>query len=99
MRYEANVPESDYVDACNALGELHSVTELYKVTILEFYVEKCDGVPKVKRRTRTLIMESKEDEDDDPYEDGGRRARGSHSRASPPPPGPPARAERGRPGR
>ncbi len=64
----ANVPESDYVDACNALRELHSVTKLYKVTILEFYMEKCDGVPEVGRRTRTLIMESKEDEDDDPYE-------------------------------
>ena len=50
---------NEYLDACNALKELHSVTSLYKVTILEFYVEKSGGVPEVARRTRTIIMEKK----------------------------------------
>jgi hypothetical protein len=60
------VPEGEYLDACAALKELHSATKLYKLTILEFYVEEVE-VPEVSRRTRTIIMETKGEHDDDHY--------------------------------
>ena len=43
-------------DACAALKELHSATKIFKVTILEFGVEKVDGVPEVGRCTRTVLI-------------------------------------------
>ena len=60
-----HIPESVYLDACNALKDLHPLTKLYKVTYLKFYVDRpCTGdAPEVARRTHTLIMERKDHED------------------------------------
>jgi len=60
-----HIPESVYLDACNALKDLHPLTKLYKVTYLKFYVDRpCTGdEPEVGRRTCTLIMERKDHED------------------------------------
>ena len=33
-----DIPEGVYVDACNALKELHSLTKLFRVTYNKFYV-------------------------------------------------------------
>ena len=55
------IPERVYLDACNAMKELHAVTKLFKVTYIEFYVEHAvhlrDGTSVVARRTCTEIME------------------------------------------
>ena len=58
-----DIEESVYLDACNAMKELHPLTKLYKVTYLKFYVELSGDVPEVARRTCTLIMERKDHED------------------------------------
>ena len=58
-----DIEESVYLDACNAMKELHPLTKLYKVTYLKFYVEGSGDVPEVARRTCTLIMERKDHED------------------------------------
>ena len=34
-----DIEESVYLDACNAMMELHPLTKLFKVTYLKFYVE------------------------------------------------------------
>ena len=60
-----DIPEGVYVDACNALKELHSVTKLFKVTYIIFYIERSDDTPRVARRTCTTIMEQ-----DDGFDDG-----------------------------
>ena len=57
-----DIEESVYLDACNAMKELHPLTKLYKVTYLKFYVARSGDVPEVARRTCTLIMERKDHE-------------------------------------
>jgi hypothetical protein len=60
-----DIPEGVYVDACNALKELHSITKLFKVTYRKFYVDEDDdrGVPVVLCATDTIILEQRgEDE-------------------------------------
>ena len=58
-----DIEDSVYLDACNAMMELHPLTKLYKVTYLKFYVERSGDAPEVARRTHTLIMERKDHED------------------------------------
>ena len=55
-----HIPESVYLDACNALKDLHPLTKLYKVTYLKFYVARSGDAPEVARRTHTHIMGRKD---------------------------------------
>ena len=52
-----NIPEGVYLDACNALKELYTVTKLCKVTYIKFYIERSGDAPEVARRTCTTIMQ------------------------------------------
>ena len=51
-----DVPDNVYLDACNALKELYSLSKLYKVTYYEFVVELGDHGPVVSSRLRTRIL-------------------------------------------
>ena len=57
-----DVQEGVYLDACNALKELHSLSKLYKVTYYEFVVELGDHGPVVSSKLRTRIL-SRDDDD------------------------------------
>ena len=59
-----DIPEGVYVDACNALKELHSVTKLFKVTYNKFYVNREEYATAVACKTETIIMEQREDDVD-----------------------------------
>ena len=57
-----NIPEGVYLDACNALKELYTVTKLFKVTYSKFYIERRPGIERsgdaeVAWRPCTKIME------------------------------------------
>jgi hypothetical protein len=51
-----DVPDNVFLEACAALKQLHSLTNLYKVTFVEFYTEA--STEEVFQRTRTQIMPS-----------------------------------------
>ena len=53
-----------YLNACNALKELHSLSKLYKVTYYEFQAELGDQGPVVSSMLRTRIL-SRDDYDAD----------------------------------
>ena len=57
-----DVQEGVYLDACNALKELYSLSKMYKVTYYEFVVELGDHGPVVSSRLRTRIL-SRDDDD------------------------------------
>ena len=45
-----DIPEGVYLDACNALKQLHSVTKLFRVTYHKFYVDR-DEMDVLSRNT------------------------------------------------
>ena len=57
-----DVPDNVYLDACNALKELYSLSKLYKVTYYEFVVELGDHGPVVSSRLRTRILPQDDDD-------------------------------------
>ena len=60
-----DIPEGVYLDACNALKQLHSVTKLFRVTYHKFYVDRDEmDVQSVLCKTETIIMEQREDDVD-----------------------------------
>ena len=61
-----DVPENVYLDACNALKELHSLSKLYKVTYYEFVAEEGigDHGPVVSSRKRVRIMPCDDEKDE-----------------------------------
>lgn len=58
-----DIPEGVYLDACNALKDLHAVTKLFRVTYIIFYIERSGDTPEVARRTCTTIMEQDDEFD------------------------------------
>ena len=51
-----DIQENVYLDACNALKELHSLSKLYRVTYYEFAAVLGDHGPVVEARKRVRIM-------------------------------------------
>lgn len=60
-----DIPENVYLEACDALKDLHPVTKLFRVTYLEFYIEEDvpyqggRAPPFVGCKTETTIMEQR----------------------------------------
>ena len=59
-----DIQENVYLDACNALKELHSLSKLYRVTYYEFVAELGDHGPVVSSRKRVRIMPRDDEQDE-----------------------------------